>query len=182
MAAPAVLTALAVPAAQVVPAVQAAAMTAPAVPAGPVATAVAAGGGRVSAVARGRPGGRVSVISAELAPGADPLAGTDLRMKADTGIGHRASVASTTSGLAGLAKEAALVVVATGARRTRTVVPHGSLAAGMTATPAMPDGDHGVARRMIPFPEAAVEGPRSGLRVGSGVMMTVPFGVMTLTA
>ncbi|HEX8004958.1 MAG TPA: hypothetical protein VF482_00850 [Trebonia sp.] len=52
----------------------------------------------------------------------------------------------------------------------------------MTAISAMPDGDHDAARRMIPFPGAAAEGPRSGLLAGSGVMMTVPFGAMTLTA
>ena len=222
---------MAVPA---VPAAQAAAMAVPAIPAEQVATAVAAGGERVSAVARGRPGGRVSVISAEPAPrAADPLAGTGPKTEADTRVGHRASVASTTSGLVGLAKGAALVAVvtgarrkravalprdtpaetkadtgtghrasvasatnglagpakgtalpvaATGAKRTRAVVPHEGLAAGMTAIPAMPDGDRGAVRRMIPFPGVAVEGPRSGLPVGSGVMMTVPFGAMTLTA
>jgi hypothetical protein len=157
-------------------------MAASAEPAGPVATAVVAGGGKVSAVARGHPGGRVSmsVISAEPAPGADTLADTGPRTKADTGTGRRASVASTTSGLAGLAKGAALVVVATGARRTRAVVPHEGLAARMTVIPAMPDGAHGAALQMIPFPGAVAGEPRSGLLAGSGVMMTVPFGVMTL--
>jgi hypothetical protein len=167
-----------------VPAVQVAAMAASAAPAGlaATATAVAAGGEKVPAVARGRPGGRasVSVIFAEPAPGADTLA--DPRAKADTGTGRRASVASATSGLAGLVKGAALVVAATRAQRTRAVVPHEGLAAGMTVISAMPDGDHGAARRIIPFPGTMVKGPRSGLLVGSGVTMIVPFGVMTLAA
>jgi hypothetical protein len=83
----------------------------------------------------------------------------------------------------------ALAAAVTGMRRTRAVVPRGGSAAGITVISAVPNGDHGAGRRMIPFPEVAVEGRRSGPPVASGVMMTVPFvvmtvpsGVMTLTA
>jgi hypothetical protein len=118
------------------------------------------------------------VISAEPAPGADPLAGTGRRTRADTGAGRHASVASAMNGPAGLTKGTAPAAAVTGTRRTRAVVPRGDPAAGMIVISAMQDGDRGAAHWMIP-PGAAVEGPRSGLPVPSGVMMIVLSGVTT---
>jgi hypothetical protein len=108
----------------------------------------------------------------------------------DTGTDRRASVASTTTGLAGLARGAALAAAVTGVRRTGAVAPRGGSAAEKTVISVMPGGDHGAARRKIPFPlaaaegrlpPAAAEGRRSGLPVGSGVMMIAPFGVRGVT-